>query len=169
MTLAPWHRDRDARALIAFRFLPWFAALSLAWEIGHMPLYTIWGEAEPGYIAFSVLHCTVGDVLIGSAALTLALIVRGERGLAYWAWGWIAALTVLFGVGYTVFSEWMNVKILRSWTYAESMPRLDLGDFELGLTPLAQWLIVPPLALYMARNTDARKGTSRSGQTKKGR
>jgi hypothetical protein len=154
-----WHRDRNARALIAFRFLPWFAALSFAWEVGHVPLYTLWKEAEPGYIAFAVFHCSVGDVLIGSAALLLALIVLGEGSLARWAWGRVAALTVLFGAGYTVFSEWLNVKILRSWTYAESMPRLSFGEFELGLTPLAQWLILPPLALYLARSTYAMKGT----------
>ena len=148
-----WYGDRNVRSLIAFRFLPWFAALSLAWEIGHVPLYTLWKEAEPAYIAFSVVHCTVGDVLIGGAALLLALVVRRERALAHWAWGRIAALTVLFGVAYTVLSEWMNIRILRSWAYAEAMPRLSLGEFELGLTPLAQWLIVPPLALYLARST----------------
>jgi hypothetical protein len=39
------------------------------------------------------------------------------------------------------------------------MPRLSFGEFELGLTPLAQWLILPPLALYLARSTYAMKGT----------
>lgn len=153
MSAPAWYRDRNARVLIALRYLPWFAALSLAWEVGQLPLYTLWKEAEPGYIAFAVLHCTAGDILIGVAALLLALVVGGERTLAHWAWGRIAALSVLFGTGYTVFSEWMNVKILRSWTYAEAMPRLTLGDFELGLTPFAQWLIVPLLALYFARST----------------
>jgi hypothetical protein len=60
-------------------------------------------------------------------------------------------LTALIGAAYTVFSEWTNVSIARSWTYADGMPTLTLGDFPLGLTPLAQWLAVPPLALYAAR------------------
>jgi hypothetical protein len=33
------------------------------------------------------------------------------------------------------------------------MPTIELGRFELGVTPLAQWLLVPPLALYLARRT----------------
>ena len=153
MTSVAWYRDGHARSLIAFRYLPWLGALSLAWEAGHAPLYTLWTEAGAGYIVFAVLHCTMGDVLIGGAALLLALILSGERGLAYWKWRPIAVLTVLFGTAYTVFSEWMNLEVLRSWAYAQSMPRLDLGAFEVGLTPLLQWLVIPPVALYLAKKT----------------
>ena len=59
-------------------------------------------------------------------------------------------MSALIGAAYTVFSEWMNVVVFRSWTYAESMPRLSLGSFEIGLTPLAQWLIIPPVSLYLS-------------------
>jgi hypothetical protein len=45
----------------------------------------------------------------------------------------------------------MNITWLRSWTYSATMPRLELAGFEFGMTPLAQWLLVPPLALYLAR------------------
>ncbi len=34
---------------------------------------------------------------------------------------------------YTVFSEWMNLIWLRSWTYADSMPTLAIGGFKLGV------------------------------------
>lgn len=145
-----WYGDRRARELIAFRFLPWFAGLSLAWEIAQLPLYTIWSEAAPAYIAFSVAHCTLGDVLIGAAALLLALILAREGCLACWRWRRIAALAALLGAGYTVFSEWANTAILGSWAYAASMPRIELGGIEIGLTPLLQWLVLPPLALYLA-------------------
>lgn len=134
-------------------YLPWFGMLNLAWEAAHVRLYTLWNEAELAYIAFSVVHCTLGDVLIGACALLLALIFGREASVAQWRWGRIAILTTILGAGYTVFSEWMNLTILRSWTYAESMPRLELAGIELGLTPLAQWLVVPPLALHLARKT----------------
>lgn len=148
-----WFRDAGAWLLIALRYLPWLAGLSLLWEVAHVRLYTLWYEAEPAYIAFSILHCTLGDVLIGTAALFTALIAAREGPLARWRWGRIGALTALIGTAYTVFSEWMNITWLRSWTYAESMPKLELAGLELGLTPLAQWLLVPPLALYLARKT----------------
>jgi hypothetical protein len=146
-----WYRDPGARSFVLLRYVPWFAGINLAWEIAQLPLYTLWTEASPAYIAFSVVHCTVGDVLIGTAALIVSLVIGREGALAHWHWARIAALTVLIGVGYTVFSEWMNITLLRSWTYAESMPTLEVADFELGLTPLLQWLVVPPLALHAAR------------------
>jgi len=125
--------------------------LNLAWEAAHVRLYTLWTEAEPAYIAFSVLHCAMGDVLIGGLALLLALIVGREGELPRWRWPRIALLAVIFGVGYAIFSEWMNITILRTWVYGEAMPRLNIGTFEIGLTPLAQWLVLPPLALHLAR------------------
>lgn len=146
----PWFRDREAWRLILLRYLPFLAGLHLLWESLHVRLYTLWYEAEPASIVFSVLHCTLGDVLIGSAALVAALISTRESSLRHWRWVRIAALTSLIGLGYTVFSEWMNITWLRSWTYADSMPTLAIGGFKLGLTPVAQWLVVPPTALYLA-------------------
>jgi hypothetical protein len=146
-----WFRDRAALRFIALGYLPWLAGLNLAWEIAHVRLYTLWQEAQAAYIAFSIAHCTLGDVLIGGVALLLALILGREGALAYWRWGRVAALAMILGAGYTVFSEWMNLTILRSWSYSEAMPRLNLGGFDMGLAPLAQWLVVPPLALLLAR------------------
>ncbi len=145
-----WFQDRTVWRLILLRCLPLLAGLHLLWESAHVRLYTIWYEAEPAYIAFSVLHCTLGDVLIGSAALFTALICTRAGSLRHWRWVRVAAVTSLIGLAYTVFSEWMNLTWLRSWTYADSMPRLAIGGFKLGLTPVAQWLVVPPAALYLA-------------------
>jgi hypothetical protein len=158
VTQSLWFRDALAWRLITRAYLPSLAVLNLAWEVAHVRLYTIWTEATPAYIAFSVLHCTLGDVLIGGSALLLALIALREGGAWHWRWGRIAALTALGGTAYTVFSEWTNIKILRSWTYAESMPRVDLAGFEIGVSPLAQWLVIPPLAVYLARKARTKAG-----------
>ncbi|HWA38281.1 MAG TPA: hypothetical protein VG873_10490 [Burkholderiales bacterium] len=146
-----WYRDPATARFIVLRYLPWFFALNLAWEAVHVRLYTLWTEATARYITFSVVHCTFGDLLIGLSALLLALIAGRERGPSCWRLARIGLLSTLFGAGYTVWSEWMNVTILRSWMYADSMPRVPIGDFQLGLTPLLQWLLLPTLALYMAR------------------
>jgi hypothetical protein len=146
-----WFRDRRAWGLIATGDLPWLAGLNLVWEAAHVRLYSLWYEATPAYIAFSVLHCVLGDVLIGLAALLAALIILRAGPLSQWRWSPIASVTALLGVGYTVLSEWMNITWLGNWAYAPSMPTLDLGGFELGLTPVAQWLVVPPLSLYLAQ------------------
>jgi hypothetical protein len=150
-----------ARRAILCGYLPWLAALNLAWEAAHVRLYTLWNEATPAYIAFSIVHCTLGDVLIGGAALLLALILGREGALADWRWVRIAFLSTISGAGYTVFSEWMNITLLRSWRYSETMPVLGFGGFEIGLTPLAQWLFAPALALYCARQ-GARRAARRA-------
>jgi hypothetical protein len=147
---APWYRDPAARVLILRRYVPWLAGLSLAWEIAQLPLYTLWKQATPAYMAFAAAHCTVGDVLIGSAVLAAALVVTQAPALAGWQWRRIAVVTAIVATSYTAFSEWMNTFVLRSWEYSELMPRVSLGDIELGVSPFAQWLVIPPLALWLA-------------------
>ena len=81
---APWYRDAATRSLILRRYLPWLAVLSLGWEIAQLPLYTLWNEAGPGYIAFAVAHCTIGDILIGTVALALSLVLMRAGSTEQW-------------------------------------------------------------------------------------
>ena len=145
-----WYRDGDARRFIFLRYLPWFAGLNLVWEIAQLPLYTLWKEATPPYLAFAVAHCTAGDVLIGAAALAVALTLAREGPLALWHWRRIGGLMAVIGLGYTMFSEWMNTTLFR-WSYSELMPTFALAETKIGVSPLLQWLVIPPLALYLAR------------------
>ena len=133
---------------ILLRYIAIVAAANLLWETAQIPLYTIWKTGMAGDIAFAIVHCTAGDVLITAAALLLALLLAGkaawpsDRGLPV-----IAAATML-GIAYTVFSEWLNVSIRGSWSYADMMPVMPpLGT---GLTPLLQWVTIPPFAYIMA-------------------
>ena len=154
------NRNAAARSLILRRYLPWLAGLSLAWEIAQLPLYTLWDEADPGYIAFAVVHCTMGDILIGTVALALSLLLMRAGSPEQWPRTRIAVLTVIMTVAYTAVSEWINTVPLRSWEYSSLMPRLRLGEIELGLLPLAQWLLIPPLALWLAFRPPSRVAPS---------
>lgn len=149
-----WYADRAALRFIALRYFPWIFGLNLVWETVQLPLYTLWTDGTPGFIAFSVVHCTLGDVLIGLSALAVALIATRAGASAHWKWGRIGALTVLVGVGFTAFSEWMNLA-QGHWVYSGHMPVLRVFNAELGLAPLAQWLLVPPLALWLSRTGDS--------------
>ncbi len=155
MTPPPWYRDGDTARLILLGYLPWLAGLNLAWEIAHVRLYTLWSEAPAGYIAFSIVHCTLGDVAIGTAALLIALVVSRSEPLAHWRWRRIAVLTAVIGMSYTIFSEWMNLA-RQSWRYSDLMPVLRAFGVEVGLSPLAQWLLIPPLALGVTRRAAGR-------------
>jgi hypothetical protein len=114
-----------------------------------LPLYTIWRDGTAGEIVFAVLHCTGGDILIALASLTGALLLLG-RGwpLDPLAFRQVAVLAVAAGVGYTMFSEWLNTEVRGAWAYAERMPVLPLTGT--GLAPLLQWLVIPCASLWWA-------------------
>ena len=122
---------------------------NLAWEAAHLPLYTIWWTGTASENAFAVFHCTGGDILIALAALSLALFLAGDRHWPSHNYHQVALLTVGFGVAYTIFSEWLNIVIRAAWAYSELMPVVPVIDT--GLSPLLQWIVVPLIALYLAR------------------
>ena len=151
--------------------LPWAAlAIGLAtighflWEAAQVPLYTLWRTGTRREIAFALIHCTGGDILI--TTVTLAAAAALVRAFGWRAFGGRMVFTTLaLGAAYTVFSEWLNVEIRRSWSYAASMPVVPfLGT---GLTPLLQWLIVPGLSLAIIgyRYRRARRLMHRGGPT----
>lgn len=136
-------------------------ALHLAWEIAQLPFYTLWREGSPMFIAWAVAHCTVGDGLI---ALGTYLVAARSARSVYWPWAaQKRGLAVLWasGLAWTAFSEWRHVFKLGSWAYADAMPTIA----GIGLAPLAQWVVVPGLALWCLReclpNPLARAGFTR--------
>ncbi|MEK6591765.1 MAG: hypothetical protein AABZ67_01655 [Pseudomonadota bacterium] len=115
--------------------------LNLAWEVAHVRLYTIWADAERISIAWAVVHCSLGDVAIALTMFTLAGIALRQADWALhqpWAGG---TIVVIGTMAFTAWSEWYNVYQTGSWGYTASMPMI-LG---IGLFPLLQWLILPPL------------------------
>ena len=124
------------------------ALLHLTWEILQLPLYTIAKSGSWGEIAFAVVHCTAGDVMIAALTLLTGLIVIG--GSAWPSSGRVpvAVAAMALGAGYTIYSEWVNTVVRKSWAYSELMPVLPwLGT---GLAPLLQWLVVPSMAFALA-------------------
>ena len=139
--------------LIPLQWLAYAAGLHLIWEVAQLPLFTLWNDAPPGAIVWAVIHCTGGDLLIAASTYGVAALVARDSG---WPAGSRLArpLTVLLvsGVSYTFFSEWRNVHVLESWAYARSMPTM----FDIGLSPLAQWVFVPLAATVLTARTRRR-------------
>ncbi len=129
------------------RYLVTTAALHLVWEFVHMPLYTLWSKGTVGDIAFAAVHCTGGDILIGMSVLLVAILTVNKPWPTRSAiTSSVGAITLVLGVCYTVFSEWLNIVVRQSWQYADAMPIVPLIDT--GLSPLAQWIVVPAIALW---------------------
>ena len=62
------------RRRIFLKYLVFTAVLNLVWEVLQLPLYTLWREDSLSAIAFAVVHCTLGDVLIAVFALVVAFV-----------------------------------------------------------------------------------------------
>jgi hypothetical protein len=134
------------------RALCWYGGLitgaNLAWEVAQLPFYGLWRDGTPGAITFAILHCNAGDVLIAMTSVLIALLITGRSSWPTVGTARISLVATAIGVTYTVFSEWLNVSVRGSWTYAPAMPVLPpLGT---GLLPVLQWLILPPLCLAFA-------------------
>lgn len=131
------------------RYIVFIAVANLLWEVAQLPLYTIWQAGSTREIAFAVVHCTGGDVLIAGATLLGALLVLGKSRWPEERYVAVAAFTLVGGLAYTVFSEWLNTSVHSSWTYSELMPTLPA--IGVGLSPLVQWIVIPVVAFWLAR------------------
>jgi hypothetical protein len=129
----------------------------LMWETLQLPLYTIWDQGTLRAQSFAVAHCTLGDLLIALSTLILALVVAGDEAWPRRHFWRVAGVALVLGVAYTVFSEWLNVVVRASWAYSERMPILRLPGFDIGVSPLLQWIVVPLAAFTIVRRT-ARNG-----------
>jgi hypothetical protein len=127
------------------------AGINLIWEFAQLPLYTLWNQGTWREIIFAALHCTLGDILIASAALVAALIIVGRADWPFESYGAIALLSLAFGLAYTIFSEWQNVVMRRAWEYSDWMPIISTYGLRIGLSPLLQWIAVPAAAFAVAR------------------
>jgi len=56
---------------------------------------------------------------------------------------------ILIGIFITIVFEWIATDILDRWQYADIMPRLPL--LGTGFLPILQWLILPPVILFLTR------------------
>ena len=142
-------RDGDR---LATRWQPWtalagFAALAhFAWEMAQMPLYRM--DAPTGWrMVGGCTQATVGDVIMTLLAYAVAARVTRRRL-------WLAAprpvgLAAFLGAGLamTLGLEWWNVSVKHSWAYSADMPSVA----GIGLSPIVQWIVLPPLILWLAR------------------
>jgi len=91
----------------------------------------------------------LGDSGIALAAFWVTAMVARNRG-------WILRpntldISVFLGVGVvlTIFLEALATGMFERWAYSDAMPRLP--RIGIGLMPLLQWLVIPPLVLWFVR------------------
>lgn len=143
------------RHLPETRLLALGLPLHLTWESAQLPLYTLWREAEWDYILYSLAHCTLGDMLILLLCYEFIVLLKRNRHWLDSTTLWNGLAFTALGAGYTVYSEITNVYLEKTWAYTEMMPRVPF--IGVGLAPLLQWTIIPPLMLWLLRTRAARQ------------
>jgi hypothetical protein len=138
-------RDAPETNLVLFGFL-----MSFPWEMLQAPLYVGMAEAPHWSATLHCLVATLGDCVLFLAAFGMtAAIFRNRR--------WIRTATFMqvfwftaIGLTVTVLTEAAGVRgIGWNWQYSALMPRLPL--LGTGLSPVLQWLVLPPLVIRLVR------------------
>ena len=125
------------------------------WELAHSPLYE--GMSD---FSLALWHCFVASV--GDGLLVLLIFGAGWVMLRRSDWfvnpgrrGYFVMMAAGLVIGVVV--EWTAVHVMGRWAYAPRMPVIPL--FDIGLTPVAQMLALPPVifrAVAMSHRGDSR-------------
>jgi hypothetical protein len=123
--------------------------LHFVWEFVHVPTYTGMAEAPHWEATMFCLSAAIGDVGIALTAFWIAALAAHERN-------WILKPTrlptltfLIVGIVLTVMFEYYFTEINPRWSYSDLMPIVPL--LGTGLAPLLQWLVIPPLVIWLAR------------------
>lgn len=124
-------------------------ALHFVWEFVQVPTYT--GMAElPHWEAIKLcMSATFGDVGFALIAFWLASLAARRRDWILRPTRFPAAIFAAAGIVLTVGFEYYYTHISLRWTYSDLMPLVPpLGT---GLSPLLQWIVIPPIVIWLTR------------------
>jgi len=121
--------------------------LNYLWELAQVPLYL----GLDGYSRTVFWHCFVAS--LGDGIMVMIIFAAGWITLHRWDWfqwpgvaGYLVMLTA--GLVLAMVVEWVGVQSLGRWQYTENMPTLPW--LHIGLIPIAQMLLLPPLVFRLA-------------------
>lgn len=123
--------------------------VNLVWEFGQVPLYR--DLPSEGHWA-SIKLCaraTLGDAVIAVVAFWIVAALVASR---WWITAPSAVHVVCFvgvGLGIATALEWMAIHVQARWAYGTSMPIVPV--LRVGLAPVLQWVIVPPLVVWLVK------------------
>jgi hypothetical protein len=139
----------------ASRWTAWLLVLNLAWEAAQLPLYAFAPQVTRAEIAYYILHCTLGDGVIALGAYAVAAFAARDASWPLHDSKRALVLACAAAIVYTAWSEWRNVYVAGNWAYADLMPTLA----GIGVSPLLQWTLLPPLAWWLLRRSIDEPGT----------
>ncbi len=137
---------RQAIDLPELNFAVFAFLLNFPWELLQITLYVGMAEA-PHWAATKVCaFATLGDALIMVGAYWMAAFAARSRQWFVKPRQWPITVFLLAGIAITIVLERLATGPLDRWQYAGTMPVVPF--LGVGLTPLLQWLVLPPLCLW---------------------
>lgn len=123
--------------------------LHFVWEFLQAPTYAGMVELNHWDGIKLCTSATIGDVGFALTAFWATSLVSRSREWLLRPTPFQLLVFVAVGIGLTVGFEYYYTNISLRWTYSDLMPLVP--PFGTGLSPLLQWLIIPPLVLWFAR------------------
>ncbi|MBI2367667.1 MAG: hypothetical protein HYV01_22060 [Deltaproteobacteria bacterium] len=130
--------------------------VNYVWELAQAPLYV----GMENYSIAVLRHCFVAS--LGDGLMVLLITAVGWLVLRHQNWfahpgvaGYLVMLTTGFLLAVLV--EWVGVYVLGRWQYTETMPVVP--GLGVGVVPIAQMVVLPPLIFRMAAALGMRRGS----------
>ena len=123
--------------------------LNFPWEFLQVPFFLGMATAPHWDAIQFCTRASLGDAGIAVAAFwAVAVAVRSRNWVRHprprEVLGFVAV-----GVAITIVFEWLATGVLGRWAYADTMPVVPL--LGVGLLPLLQWTLLPPLIVWFVR------------------
>lgn len=94
-------------------------------------------------------RATFGDVGIALTAFWTVAVFARSRAWVLHPTAKDLVLFIAIGVMITIVFEALATQVLDRWQYAATMPALPI--LGIGLSPLLQWVALPPLVVWFVR------------------
>ncbi|WP_246734885.1 hypothetical protein [Chelativorans sp. ZYF759] len=123
--------------------------LHFVWEFVQVPTYTGMAEMAHWEAIKLCMSATFGDVGFALTAFWMASVAARGRVWILRPTRVPVAIFVAVGILLTVGFEYYYTNVSLRWTYSDLMPLVP--PFGTGLSPLLQWLVIPPLVVWLTR------------------
>jgi hypothetical protein len=122
--------------------------LNFPWEFLQVPFFEGMPTVEHWQGVKSCTQASIGDAVIMLVAFWCVAAFAGRYWLLRPKFAHIGSL-VAVGVGITILIEKLAVSggWVQSWSYSEQM----LTAFGIGITPVLQWIVLPPLTIWFCK------------------
>jgi len=123
--------------------------LHFVWEFVQVPTYAGMAEMNHWEAIKLCMSATFGDVGFALTAFWTASMVAPSRDWLLNPGRLPVAVFIAVGILLTIGFEYYYTNVSLRWTYSDAMPLVP--PFGTGLSPLLQWLVIPPLVVWLTR------------------